>query len=65
MRRLDARVRKSVVEEFETALETGDAEFELVDLAVEEADGAGVGIEVGGGPDHGVHFEQFGREGAG
>ena len=59
------RVRKTGVEEFQAALEAGDADFELIDLAVEEADGAVVGIEVGGGTDHGVHFEEFGGEGGG
>ena len=61
----DTGVRKISVEEFQAALEAGDAVFELIDLAVEEADGAVVGVEVGGGADHGVHFEEFGREGGG
>ena len=65
MRRRDAGIWKSGVEEFQAALEAGDAVFELVDLAVEEADGAVVGVEVGGGTNHGVHFEEFGGEGGG
>ena len=54
-----------LVDEEEAALQAGDAEFELVDLAVELIDDAFVGHDMGGGLDEGVAVAEGGGEAGG